>query len=127
MIVNFSIIFVVKSIIKFYFYTTFLTGGNLTNDIVNSNNENNKSSNSNSNSNNSNSNNSNSNNSNNSFCNYSYNNMHQMKSGAYFHYQFLVVKAALHQSIIPIAIDQQWSLFNRIILLLKRASMLKKQ
>jgi len=37
----------------------------------------------------------------------------QMKSGAYSDTPFLVVTAALLQSIIPIAIDQQWSLFNR--------------
>jgi len=139
--------------------------GNLTNDIVNSNNANSNSNNSNSNnsnSNNSNSNNSNSNNSNsnNSNSNNSYGNISnciisnvsnsiennvyvdssvcekvfnfllggrsinnstrewkdlfkcQMKSGAYSDTPFLVVTAALLQSIIPIAIDQQWSLFN---------------
>ena len=37
----------------------------------------------------------------------------QMKSGAYSDTPFLVVTAVLHQSIIPIAIGQQWSLFNR--------------
>jgi len=37
----------------------------------------------------------------------------QMKSGAYSDTTFLVVTAALLQSIIPIAIGQQWSLFNR--------------
>ncbi|KAG4092416.1 hypothetical protein H8356DRAFT_1429462 [Neocallimastix lanati (nom. inval.)] len=37
----------------------------------------------------------------------------QMKSGAYSNTPFLVVTAALLQSIIPIAIGQQWSLFNR--------------
>jgi len=37
----------------------------------------------------------------------------QMKSGAYSDTPFLVVTAALLQSIIPIAIGQQWSLFNR--------------
>jgi len=36
-----------------------------------------------------------------------------MKSGAYSDTPFLVVTAALLQSIIPIAIGQQWSLFNR--------------
>jgi len=36
-----------------------------------------------------------------------------MKSGAYSDTPFLVVTAALFQSIIPIAIGQQWSLFNR--------------
>ena len=49
-----------------------------------------------------------------------------MKSGAYSDTPFLVVTAALLQSIIPIAIGQQWSLFNnsnRIVLLLPRASM----
>ena len=57
MIVHFSIIFVVKSIIEFLFLYNAFNRGNLTNDIVNSNNDN-------SNSINSNSNNSNSNNSN---------------------------------------------------------------
>jgi len=37
----------------------------------------------------------------------------QMKSGAYSDIPFLVVTAALFQSIIPIAIGQQWSLSNR--------------
>jgi len=37
----------------------------------------------------------------------------QMKSGAYSDTPLLVVTAALLQSIIPIAIGQQWSLFNR--------------
>ncbi|KAG4102078.1 hypothetical protein H8356DRAFT_1421641 [Neocallimastix lanati (nom. inval.)] len=37
----------------------------------------------------------------------------QMKSGAYSDTPFLVVTAALLQSIIPIAIGQQWSMFNR--------------
>jgi len=36
-----------------------------------------------------------------------------MKSGAYSDIPFLVVTAALLQSVIPIAICQQWSLFNR--------------
>ena len=36
-----------------------------------------------------------------------------MKSGAYSDTPFLVVTAALLQSIIPIAISQQWFLFNR--------------
>ena len=36
-----------------------------------------------------------------------------MKSGAYSDTPFLVVTAALLQSIMPIAIGQQWSLFNR--------------
>jgi len=36
-----------------------------------------------------------------------------MKSGAYSDTPFLVVTAALLQSIIPIVIGQQWSLFNR--------------
>ena len=36
----------------------------------------------------------------------------QMKSGTYSDTPFLVVTAALLQSIIPIAIGQQWSLFN---------------
>ena len=36
----------------------------------------------------------------------------QMKSGAYSDTPFLVVTAALLQSIIPIAIGQQWSLFK---------------
>ena len=134
-----------------------LTVGNLTNDIVNSNNDNSNSNNSNSNnsnSNNSNSNNSNSNNSNSNNSNSNNSNVInsienknvyvdfsvcekvfnfllggrsinnstrewkdlfkcQMKSGAYSDTPFLVVTAALLQSIIPIAIDQQWSLFNR--------------
>jgi len=55
LIVHFSIIFVVKSIIEFLFLYNAFNHGNLTNDIVNSNNDN-------SNSNNSNNNNSNSNN-----------------------------------------------------------------
>ena len=38
---------------------------------------------------------------------------YQMKSGAYSDTPFLVVTAALLQSIIPIAIGQQWSLLNR--------------
>jgi hypothetical protein len=50
-----------------------------------------------------------------------------MKSNAYSYTPFLVVTAAFLPSIIPIAIGQQWSLFNRIVLLLQRASMLKKQ
>ena len=37
----------------------------------------------------------------------------QMKSGAYSDTPFLVDTMALFQSIIPNAIDQQWSLFNR--------------
>jgi len=37
----------------------------------------------------------------------------QMKSGAYSDTPFLVVTEALLQSIIPIAIGQQWSLFNK--------------
>jgi len=37
----------------------------------------------------------------------------QMKSGAYSDTPFLVFTAVLLQSIIPIAIGQQWSLFNR--------------
>ena len=37
----------------------------------------------------------------------------QMKSGAYSDTPFLVVTAALLQSIIPTAIGQEWSLFNR--------------
>jgi len=36
-----------------------------------------------------------------------------MKSGAYSDIPFLVVTAALLQSIILIAIGQQWSLFNK--------------
>ena len=36
----------------------------------------------------------------------------QMKSGAYSYTSFLMVTAALLQSIIPIAIGQQWSLFK---------------
>jgi len=36
-----------------------------------------------------------------------------MKSGAYFDTSFLVVTAVFLYWIIPIAIDQQWSLFNR--------------
>jgi len=36
-----------------------------------------------------------------------------MKSGDYSNTPFLVVTVALLQSIIPIAIGQQWSLFNR--------------
>jgi len=36
-----------------------------------------------------------------------------MKSGAYSDTLFLMVTAAILQSIIPIAIGQQWSLFNR--------------
>jgi len=36
-----------------------------------------------------------------------------MKLGAYSDTLSLVVTMALFQSIIPIAIDQQWSLFNR--------------
>jgi len=121
-----------------FLYNAFYRG-NLTNDIVNSNNDN---------SNSNNSNNSNSNNSNNSYGNISNsieNNVYvdssvcekvfnfllggrsinnrtrewknlfkcQMKSGAYSDTPFLVVTAALLQSIIPIAIGQQWSLFNR--------------
>ena len=39
--------------------------------------------------------------------------MCQMKSGAYSDTPFLVVTEALLQSIIPIAVGQQWSLFNR--------------
>ena len=115
--------------------------GNLTNDIVNSNNDH-------SNSNNSNSNYSNSNISNSIISNVSNNNENnvyvdssvcekvfnfllggrsinnssrewkdlfkcQMKSGAYSDTPFLVITAALLQSIVPIAIGQQWSLFNR--------------
>jgi len=153
-----------------FLYNSFKRG-NLTNDIVNSNNDysnsnnsnsnnsnSNNNNNNNSNSNNSNSNNSNSNNSNsnNSFSNISNsiisdvnnsieNNVYvdssvcekvfnfllggrsinnstrewkdlfkcQIKSGAYSDTPFLVVTAALLQSIIPIAIGQQWSLFNR--------------
>ena len=38
-----------------------------------------------------------------------------MKSGAYSDTPFLVITAALLQSIIPIAIGLQWSLFNRFI------------
>ena len=37
----------------------------------------------------------------------------QLKSGIYSDSPFLVVTAALFQSIMPIAIGQQWSLFNR--------------
>ena len=37
----------------------------------------------------------------------------QMKSGTYSDTPFLVITAALLQSITPIAIDQHWSLFNR--------------
>ena len=37
----------------------------------------------------------------------------QLKSGNYSDTPFLVVTAALLQSIMPIAIGQQWSLFNR--------------
>ncbi|KAG4104979.1 hypothetical protein H8356DRAFT_1418955 [Neocallimastix lanati (nom. inval.)] len=136
---------------KILFLYNAFNRGNLTNDIVNSNNDNR-------NSNNSNSNNSNSNNSysNNSYsnisnsiisnvCNNIENNVYvdssmckkvfnfllggrsinnstrewkdlhkcQMKSGAYSDTPFLVVTAAFLQSIIPIAIGQQWSLFNR--------------
>ena len=166
---------------KILFLYNAFNHGNLTNDIINSNNDNSNSNNSNSNnsnsnnsnsnnsnsnnsnSNNSNSNNSNSNNSNsiNSNSNNSYinisnsifsngsnsieNNVYidssmcekvfnfllggrsinnstrewkdlfkcQMKSGAYSDTPFLVVTAALLQSIIPIGIGQQWSLFNR--------------
>ena len=36
-----------------------------------------------------------------------------MKSGAYSDTPFLVLTAALLQSIIPITIGQQWSLLNR--------------
>ena len=36
-----------------------------------------------------------------------------MKSGSFSDTPFLVVTAALLQSILPIAIGQQWSLFNR--------------
>ena len=150
---------------KLFLYNAFYRG-NLTNDIVNSNNyysnsnnsNSNNSNSNNSNSNNSNSNNSNSNNSNsnNSFSNISNsiisnfsnsieNNVHvdssvcekvlnfllggrsinnstrewknlfkcQLKSGAYSDTPFFVVTAALLQSITPIAIGQQWSLFNR--------------
>jgi len=43
LIFHFSIIFVVKSIIKFYFYINAFNRGNLTIDIVNSNNSNNNS------------------------------------------------------------------------------------
>ena len=65
MIVHFSIIFVVKSIIEFLFLYNAFNRGNLTNDIVNSNNDN------------SNSNNSNSSNSysNNNYSNNNYNNI----------------------------------------------------
>jgi len=132
--------------IKILFLYNAFNRGNLTNDIVNSNNDN-------SNSNNRNSNNSNSNNSysNNSYSNISNsifsnvsnsieNNVYvdssvcekvfnfllggrsinnstrewkdlfkcQMKSGAYSDTPFLVVTTALLQSIIPIAIGQQW-------------------
>jgi len=128
-----------------FLYNTF-SRGNLTNDIVNSNNDNRNSNNSNSN--NSNSNNSNSNISNSIISNFSNsieNNVYvdssmyekvfnfllggrsinnstrewkdlfkcQMKSGAYSDTPFLVVTGALLQSIIPIAIGQQWSLLNR--------------
>jgi len=150
LIVHFSIIFVVKLIIKFFLYNAFYRG-NLTNDIINSNNDYSNSNNSNSNNNNSNNSNSNisfSNISNNIISNVSNsieNNVYvdssvcekvfnfllggrsisnstrewedlfkcQMKSGAYSDTPFLVVTAALLQSIIPIAIGQQWSLFNR--------------
>jgi len=123
-----------------FFYNAF-NRGNLTNDIVNSNNYN-------SNSNNSYSNNSYNNNSNIIISNISNrieNNVYvdsnvcekvfnfllggrsinnstrewedlfkcQMKSGAYSDTPFLVATAALLQSIIPIAIGQQWSLFNK--------------
>ena len=126
---------------KFLFLYNAFNRGNLTNDIVNSNNDN-------SNSNNSNSNNSYSNISNsiiNNVSNSIENNVYvdssvckkvfnfllggrsinsstrewkdlfkcQIKSGAYPDTPFLVVTAALLQLIIPIAIGQQWSLFNR--------------
>ena len=125
---------------KILFLYNAFNRGNLSNDIINSNNNN-------SNSNNSKSNNSYSNISNSIFSYVSNNieyNMHvdssvwksvlfpswgrsinnsirewkdlfkcQMKSGAYSDTPFLVVTAALLQSIIPIAIGQQWSLFNR--------------
>jgi len=51
----------------------------------------------------------------------------QMKSGAYSDTPFFVVTAALLQSIIPIAIGFCSIGSNRIVLLLPRASMLKKQ
>ena len=53
----------------------------------------------------------------------------QMKSGAYSDTPFLVVTAALLKSIIPIAIGQQWSLFNRFKSnhTTTTTSMLKKQ
>jgi len=50
-----------------------------------------------------------------------------MKSGAYSDTPFFVVTAALLQSIIPIAIGLCSIGSNRIVLLLPRASMLKKQ
>jgi len=141
---------------KILFLYNAFNRGNLTNDIVNSNNDNSNSNNSNSNNSNSNNSNSNNSNSNNSYSNISNsiisnvsnsieNNVYvdssvcekvfnfllggwsinnstrewkdlfkcQMKSGAYSDTPFLVVTAALLQSIIPIAISQQWSLFNR--------------
>ena len=54
----------------------------------------------------------------------------QMKSGAYSDTPFLVVTAALLQLIIPIAMASNGLCSigpNRIVLLLPRASMLKKQ
>jgi len=137
-----------------FLYNAFIRG-NLTYDIVYSNNDNSTSNNSNSNNSNSNNSNSNNSNSNNSYSNISNsifsnvsnsieNNVYidsnvcekvfnfllggrsinnsirewedlfkcQMKSGAYSDTPFLVVTAALLQSIIPISIGQQWSLFN---------------
>jgi len=153
--------------IKILFLYNAFYRGNLTNDIINTNNDNSNSNNSNSNnsnSNNSNSNNSYSNISNSIFSNVSHsieNNVYidfsvsekvlnfllgdrsinnstrewkdlfkcQMKSGAYSDTPFLVVTAALLQSIIPIAIGQQWSLFNRFKSnrTTTTTSMLKKQ
>ena len=144
--------------IKFLFLYNAFYRGNLTNDIVNSNNDNN-------NSNNNNSNNSYSNISNSIFSNASNsieNNVYidssvcekvfnfllrgrsinnstrewkdlfkcQMKSGADSDTPFLVVTAALLQLIIPIAMASNGLCSigpNRIVLLLPRASMLKKQ
>jgi len=55
-----------------------------------------------------------------------------MKTSAFSDTPFLVVTAALLQSIIPIAIGQQWSLFNWFksnptITTTKKTSMLKNQ
>jgi len=145
LIVLYSIIFVSKVNDKILFLYNAFNRGNLTNDIVNSNNDNSNSNNSNSNNSNSNNSNSNNSNSNNSNSNNSYSNIsnsieynvyvdssmcekvfnfllggrsinnstrewkdlfkYQMKSGAYSDTPFLVVTAALFQSIIPIAID----------------------